>query len=190
MATASHITGKVTGPDGTGLSNVSVSAYQKAPGSSFWNLMGMSTFTNSAGEYDLGGLKAGTYRIGYSTYGGAFLREFWDNAMSVDAASDIVVGASATVSGKNAQLATASHITGKVTGPEGTGLSNVSVSAYQKAPGSSFWNSMGMSTSTNSGRRVRPRWTFGRDVSTWVRVFRRGAPIRVLGQREDPGLRH
>ena len=150
LATASHITGKVTGPDGTGLSNVYVSAYQKTAGSTFWNQTGMSASTNSEGDYDLGGLKAGTYRIAFDSYAGGFLREFWDNAMTVDAASDIVVGESATVAGKNAQLATASHITGKVTGPGGTGLSNVSVSAYQKAPGSSLWNQTGMPASTNS----------------------------------------
>ena len=41
----------------------------------------------------MGGLKAGTYRIGFSTYQvGAFLPEYWDNAASVEAATDHIRG--------------------------------------------------------------------------------------------------
>ena len=68
------------------------------------------------------------------------MAEYWDDADSVESATDIVVGASATVAGKNPQLATASHITGQVTGPDGAGSGNVNVMAYQKATGSTSWS--------------------------------------------------
>ena len=138
LAAGSHITGRVTGPDGAGLGNVSVVAYQKSAGSTYWSRVstGSSSTTDASGAYDLSGLKAGTYRIGFSTYSGGYLAEFWDDAATVNAATDIVVGESATVSGKNAQLAAGSHITGKVTGPDGAALQGVSVSAYEKTAGS------------------------------------------------------
>ena len=126
LESGSHITGNVTGPGGTGLQGVNVAPYQKQSGSGLWQQVAMSVTTNAAGDYDLGGLKAGTYRLGFATYmTGGFLPEYWDDAATVESATDIVVGASATVAGKNAQLATASHITGKVTGPDGVGLSRV-----------------------------------------------------------------
>ena len=107
LATGSHITGKVTGPDGAALAG---RERVGLPEDRRLDLLEPGhgqrvDVTNAAGEYDLGGLKAGTYRIGFSTYSGGYLAEYWDDAATVDAATDIVVGASATVSGKNAQLA-------------------------------------------------------------------------------------
>ena len=148
LAAASHITGKVVGPEGTGLSGISVSAYTKiGPGQ--WMPAGAGSSTTPDGSYDIGGLKAGTYRIGFSSWiNGNHLAEFWDDAPTVELATDIAVGESATVSGKNAQLAAASKISGKVTGPDGAPLANVNVSAYAKAAGQDFWNMTGMSVQT------------------------------------------
>ena len=66
LATASRITGTVTGPDGVGIPEVRVSAYQKYSGSSHWSQIGLSATTNPAGDYVLSGLTAGTYRVSCS----------------------------------------------------------------------------------------------------------------------------
>ena len=80
---------------------MNVAPYQKESGSGLWQQVAMSVTTNAAGDYDLGGLKAGTYRLGFATYmTGGFLPEYWDDAATVGAATDIVVGASATVAGR------------------------------------------------------------------------------------------
>ena len=130
LAAGSHITGRVTGSGGTGLAGAYVSAYQLSGGS--WNPINMGTSTDAAGNYDLGGLKAGTYRLGFSSWSTGHISEFWNDAATVQTATDIVVGSSSTVSGKDAQLASGSHITGKVTGPDGAALQGVNVTAYEK----------------------------------------------------------
>jgi 5-hydroxyisourate hydrolase-like protein (transthyretin family) len=150
LATASRITGKVTGPDGAGLVDVNVRAYQQLPGQNYWSLVGSSTATRVDGTYDLGGLTAGTYRIEFSPWQSGHLPEYWDDAATIGSASDIVVAASATVTGKNAQLALGGHITGKVTGPDGAGLSGVYVSAYTKVQDTDgdYWSPTMRGTST------------------------------------------
>ena len=62
------------------------------------------TATDLNGDYDARGLRAGTYRIGFSTSQGGFTPEFWDNASSLEKATDVLVDESATVTNKNAQL--------------------------------------------------------------------------------------
>ena len=48
------------------------------------------------------------------------------------------MGADSKVVGKDARLAAAAHITGKVTAPGGASLQGVYVMAYRKAPGQSY----------------------------------------------------
>ena len=134
-----------------GLPNVSVSAYTKSADGEFWNPTAVSGSTKYDGTYEIGGLKAGTYRIGFRDYQGGHLSEYWDNATVVDAATDIVVGDSATVAGRTPELAKGSHITGKVTGPDGEALRNVMVQAYRKAPGQDYWGMGSMGASTRAG---------------------------------------
>ena len=151
LATASHITGTVTGPDNVGLANVDVSAYQRSAGRASGCRSACRTQTDSTGAYDVGGLKAGTYRIGFSTWSTGHIAEYWNDAASVETATDITVGPGATVAGKDAQLAEGSHIIGTVTGTDGSGLQGIGVMAYQKTAGSTSWTAvMGSSTSTNA----------------------------------------
>ena len=90
-----------------------------------------SAYTNATGAYDIGGLPAATYRLRFSPDSSAYAREFYNDKATLAAADDVVVGAGATVSGRNAQLANAGHITGTITGPGGTPREDVEVAAYQ-----------------------------------------------------------
>ena len=86
------------------------------------------------GDYNLGGLKAGTYRIGFrDDSSGNYLEEFWNDQPDVESATDIVVGAGDTVGGKDAVLAPAAHITGRLTNAAGTPLQNISVDGLPAA---------------------------------------------------------
>ena len=147
LAPASHITGTVTGPGGAAVQGVYVSAYQKAPGTTYWSPVNGSTSTDAAGHYDLRGLKSGTYRVGF--FSSDHITEYWDNAATAETARDIVVTQGDTVSGKDARLATPSHITGTVTGATGTGLANVQVAVYQKTQTYNWWSQM-RSVETNA----------------------------------------
>ena len=135
LASGSHITGKVSGPDGSGLGGVTVRTYQRSAGGDYWSPVWSGAQTRPDGTYDLGGLRPGTYRLEFRADQGGYVPEFWDDAASVESATDIIVGSSATVAGKDAQLATGSRITGKVTGPDGATVADVNVTAYQKDAG-------------------------------------------------------
>lgn len=130
LAQASGIAGMVTGPDGTTpLEEIDVTAYTWDGGG--WNSF-RSDITGPDGFYRVGGLTAGTYRIEFQDPNGNYQREFYTNAVTVETALDIVVPVTTTVNGINAALDLASHITGTVTGPDGTTpLNDIYVTAHR-----------------------------------------------------------
>jgi 5-hydroxyisourate hydrolase-like protein (transthyretin family) len=149
LAAASRITGTVTGPDGsTPLAGITVEALTY--GNGYWDFV-FSTQTQEDGSYSLGGLAAGTYRVQFNDWSsGSYLGEYYQNAATVETATDIVVGTTATVSGINASLAAASRITGTVTGPDGsTPLAGITVQAYRASPYGIPWQPVyGLSAQT------------------------------------------
>jgi hypothetical protein len=143
LSEGSHITGTVTGPDGTTpLEGISVTAYYWSDGeigSSTpiigWVSMG-SGATDTNGYYNIGGLRAGTYHVKYQDNDGVYAPEFYDDAPDHDSAADIAVASSTTLNGIDASLGEASHITGTVTGPDGTTpLAGIEVTAYRWSEG-------------------------------------------------------
>lgn len=134
LAVASKIRGTVTGPDGmTPVANIYVSAY-RWQGSS-WTSASYN-YTESNGSYMLGNLAAGTYRVTFSDWRGAYVGEVYDNVPGTafsTSGTNIVVSEGATVWDINASLATASKISGTVTGPDGVlPLQNIDVYAYRQ----------------------------------------------------------
>ena len=138
LVPAAHITGKVTKSGGTGLEDIEVTAYEfvnHGGGDTGWEPLN-SVATNGDGTYSIGGLPAGTYRIGFDDFeNGAYAGEYFNNKKSVESAEDVKVNVGATASGKNGELAAATHITGTVTNEAGSGIENIDVSAYQRVDG-------------------------------------------------------
>jgi hypothetical protein len=133
---ASKISGTVTGPDEfTPLENIQAVAFH-------WNEFGWwdqvgSVHTDSDGNYTIGGLAAGTYRVEFRDWYGNYLPEVYDNASDLDSGTDIVVAAGTTETGIDASLNAASKISGTVTGPdEFTPLENIQAVAFH-------WNEFG-----------------------------------------------
>ena len=151
LAPASHITGHVTNAAGTALQGISVGAYQLRNGNWQQVFSGGYASTDAAGNYNLGGLKAGTYRIGFrdSTASGNYVEEFWNDQTTVWSAADIIVSAGDTATGKDAVLAPAAHITGHLTNAAGTALQGISVQAYQLHDG--YWGSVGFGSTDAAG---------------------------------------
>jgi len=152
LAAASRIAGTVTGPDGsTPLANISISAYVFQ--GYFWQWVS-GTQTQSDGSYTISGLSAGTYRVEFSDWSGNFIGSYYDDATTVEDATDIVVGEATTVSEINASLAAASQITGTVTGPDGsTPLGDIFVRVWAYLPNEFFggwWQPVGFSAQTQS----------------------------------------
>ena len=117
------ISGTVTNSGGAGIANVSVTVYKG------YDNGGVPAFANESvaytagdGTYTVGGLPAGTYRIGFIPLGFTYADEFFNNAATLVSATDITLAANATVTGKNAVLSAGAHITGEVTNLDGDAI--------------------------------------------------------------------
>jgi hypothetical protein len=153
LATASHITGTVTDPVGAGLESVSAVAYQEQffQGESYWQAVEYAD-TDASGDYDLGGLVAGTYRVGFEdgAMDPTYASEFFQNKPSVLVAQDVAVGpAGAVTSGVDAVLDLESTISGTVTDVANAPLAGVNVYAYVQA--GAAWDFAGYETTNPSG---------------------------------------
>jgi 5-hydroxyisourate hydrolase-like protein (transthyretin family) len=132
LSSGSKITGTVTGPDeSTPVAGILVHAYQFNNAADRWEITN-SEFTEADGTYQIGGLSGGTYRIEFAGFASDYSREFYDNAVDVNSATNITVADATTASNINASLALAPKITGTVTGPNGTiPLAGITVTAYR-----------------------------------------------------------
>jgi hypothetical protein len=89
----------VTDAGAAPLDDVEVTAYQWHVAEEWWQPVAWSG-TDGSGDYDLGGLPAGTYRIGFGDYDGAHVAEYWDDSVTVEGADDVTVSLGGTVTGR------------------------------------------------------------------------------------------
>ncbi len=108
-----------------------------------------STFTDGAGSYTVEGLRTGTYRVRFRTFGGGYLQEYYQDKDTIETANDIPVvqGGTATA---NATLDLGGQISGTVTGPSGAVSAPPSPSTCPSRFSSSGW-SWGDSATTTAG---------------------------------------
>jgi hypothetical protein len=146
-----QISGTVTGPDGQPVTNAYAWAYRWDPEDAYWSTVA-GDYTDATGRYDIVGLPADTYRIRFADYSGnGLLAEYFDNASTVESATDVPVTAGASVAGKNAQLAAPGHITGSVTGPQGQAIEGIYVAARRWDPASGEWAAVSSGRTDSSG---------------------------------------
>ena len=142
------ITGTVTDSSAEPLADICVYAYN-SNGTEVGN-----TRTNSNGEYILFELDTGNYRVSFSdcsfNTSNNVLDEYYNNQASLASATPIPVLAGSETSGINAQLVTASSISGTVTNGSGTPLSSICVVAYD-----SNLNRLGQFTNTDANGHYR-----------------------------------
>jgi hypothetical protein len=124
MANAGFISGTVTDSSGNGLENIFVEACLS-------NDCTSSHFssTDASGSYTIGGLGTGAYRVSFNDFSGTYITEYYDNASTLDSATNISVTAGSTVSNINAELANAGSISGTVTDSSSNTLIHVLVVA-------------------------------------------------------------
>ncbi len=125
------ISGDLTAPGGHS-TDAEVTAYRRNGGGWEWASSGYS----DDGHYQVGHLPAGTYRLRIRPDDAELQTEYWDDADSLDDATDVVVATSAAVTGRNARLQVGGTVTGRVTDSGGHALVDAGVTAYQQQGGS------------------------------------------------------
>ncbi len=148
LTTAATISGTLTGPDNQPLPSATVTVYQHNGNS--WSIQG-STSTQAGGSYTLGGLSAGTYRIGFSHGAGGFVAEYYDNTTTFEEATDIVLEGGQARTGIDAQLAPGAAISGTLTGSDGQPLPSAFVRAYVHDASNDTWDLAGSASTQNDG---------------------------------------
>jgi len=129
---APAITGRLTGPTGSGFSDGLVRLYQSKIQSEtpYWAEL-ETAVPNANGQWAFYELPAGAYRVGFHPNTDAFIGEYYNNAPSIDAAGDIVYSPPTPRTGIDAQLAAAPRsIAGTVTSSGGVPVPGCFVSAY------------------------------------------------------------
>jgi protocatechuate 3,4-dioxygenase beta subunit/subtilase family serine protease len=117
------IAGRITDTDGTPVEGAWVSAYDEA-----FSGRG-SALTNTSGEYTVGGLAGGTYKVQVSAYGTGYISEWYADKQDFDSADALVVVVTETTS-MNAVLARGGAIAGVVTDAGGNPIHHAWVVVY------------------------------------------------------------
>jgi hypothetical protein len=117
------ISGRVTNSGATGIQNVSVQV-RDTSGNWIPNINGTST--NSNGDYTLGGLPAGDYKIYFDGSQTIYISQWFNNAPDQSSATILHVLAGGALSNTNAVLSLGGTISGTVTNGS-IGIQNISV---------------------------------------------------------------
>lgn len=154
LAPAGQIRGRVTDLNNNPISWLWVIARSSDTSSSYC----FGSLTGSNGAYTIG-VADEVYRlffvtrIGYSPYV-AYTAEYYDNAASFEAATDIPVVNRSIVTDINAQLAPAGTIRGLVSDGNGNWLSQIQVTAYQNVNGQ--WQPFAITATDVAGAYALP----------------------------------
>ena len=129
LAVQGSISGTVTGPDGSPVAGVLVSAI---------GLAFRTAVTSADGSYQIHGLVAGSYTVQFDDFEGRYLTEYHDDTYFEGSATLVVVGESEAVMGIDAQLSAGGSMSGTVADADGNPVEGISVSVsarWSGAPG-------------------------------------------------------
>ncbi len=129
LALGGHLSGTVTDSEGNGLGGIEIQLAREV-GPDEWFGFGeeFGFRTQDDGTYQLDGLPAGTWRVGFVDQGGSYLSEYYDDVPEFEQSTNIPVTAGDETSGIDAELADAAHVTGTVTDEGGNPLEGIFVS--------------------------------------------------------------
>lgn len=93
--------------------------------------------------YTIGNLPAGRYKVVFRDWRGVHAREYYNDAVDLGDAVEFDLALGQTISGVDAQLGYAGHITGTVTGPSSEPYENITVTAWRWDSGLLEWDALG-----------------------------------------------
>ena len=174
LVVGGSISGTVT-EEGTGapITSCSITAYDAATDDYL-----ESGNTDSLGNYTIGGLVTGEYKVRFSPYDEVHVREWYNDKPSQSSADPVPVNAPFDTGGVDAALAVGGSISGMVT-EEGTGapIGNCNIYAYDAATGE-YITSVNTGTSGNYA-------LYGLATGSYVVRFDPGDEVHVLEWYND-----
>ncbi|WP_374313244.1 carboxypeptidase regulatory-like domain-containing protein [Microbacterium sp.] len=158
LAAGAEISGTVVDEAGAPVADVQVRTYRYIPADDFW--AGQSdTFTGADGTYSLRGLRAGDYKVEFTTESATaeVAGEWWDDALTESSATVIPLSSGDAVSGIDPALSAAGSISGVVTDGAGTPLPGVSVVAHSFDEEWDYWVGRAYATTDENGQYTMPK---------------------------------
>lgn len=174
-----HMTGTVLNDEGTPLPYIKVTAYENDQGYYYWDEPNYD-YTDAQGQYDIGGLETGNYRVRFSDSNGDYLPQYYQNVTELGSATEVSVSINQTTANIDAQLKKAGRITGivgaatsqRMTNPAPSTikiaehqiylpfiatsiknpLANIKVRVYQYSPDQNKWWRKGEDETDTNGR--------------------------------------
>jgi protocatechuate 3,4-dioxygenase beta subunit len=133
LSRAASIAGRLTDPNGQPATGVVAAAYTWAEGEGRWIAVRYAD-SDANGRYFIGGLLAGSYRVGFAVTDlqihGAFVAEYFDDASIIEDAVDLDLAGGQQMTGIDASLARRPQIHGQVSDESGAALPNMSVTLF------------------------------------------------------------
>ncbi|MCU0286523.1 MAG: carboxypeptidase regulatory-like domain-containing protein, partial [Acidobacteria bacterium] len=123
LLTGGSVTGTVTDLSGNPIQNLSVNLYLTSGSYK-------PTTTNANGEYEIGGLAAGNYKIYFNGSSTDYCSEWYADKTSYSSADPISVTTGQTTGAINAQLILGGTLNGQVSNESGIGIQNVRIRMY------------------------------------------------------------
>jgi len=182
-----HIAGTITARrTGVPLNNIVVSILSYDFG--YWGSL-KHTFSDANGDYDIGGLSPGTYRIEFFDKSGRFDLKYYDGATSLEAATNVNVVAGMVANDISAELVERGYITGKVIA-QATGQPLAGIRVITEFSGGSWGDSI---TSTDANGRYRSGPLAAGTYQVWFtsdngQYQTRSAQASVTNEQETPGI--
>ncbi|WP_224165156.1 carboxypeptidase regulatory-like domain-containing protein [Arthrobacter sp. StoSoilA2] len=139
------ISGKITAPTGTILSNVRVEVYETNSSDFYVD----SVWVASDGSYNIAGLPADSYKLKFLAGGTGALDAWYSNASTFDTATAVTLNSGQNLLGVDATLIKGATISGKITAPAGVDISNARVEAYPTSGANSYAESANVGSDGN-----------------------------------------
>ncbi|MDM8520919.1 carboxypeptidase regulatory-like domain-containing protein [Anaerolineales bacterium HSG6] len=147
LSTGGHISGQVTNNAGEPLADIAVEVYADGT-TDMWGWRGMA-HTDENGQYDIGGLAEGDYRVGFFDWTGRYVSEFYDNAFHLEAGTQVSVLSQQTTSDINAVLEIGGGLSGQITSDGSETLEGIEVIVYRSDNGE--WVEVGHAKTNRNG---------------------------------------
>jgi 5-hydroxyisourate hydrolase-like protein (transthyretin family) len=147
LAKAAQMKGTVTDASANPLRGTHVEVYQYDQEEESWQSIAMNT-TNFYGHYEVRGLNAGSYRVGF--FDDDYLPQYYDGAGTLESATDVEITAAQTSEGRDASLEMGATIEGTFTTADGQPVKDIWVQLYRNDDNGE-WQAIGGDKSNTSG---------------------------------------